>query len=302
MAQFADEVLNKQIADNHNEWQTRLTNFNRSGGMWINLASLYVTLKNSPSIIQDAADETRLNSSALAVADKLKADMAALTVEANVNRTNINAEADTALTDYDPPTNAEMEARTLAAADYFDPTSDTVANVTTVGTCTTNTDMRGTDNALLASTWNTVMSGITSLAQWLGLMAGKQTGNSTARTEIRATGAGSGAFDETTDSLEAIRDRGDATWITATGFSTLSAADVNAEVVDVLRTDTIPDSYSTDGNQPTIAQALLEVHQWLMERSVSGTTVTVKKPDGSTTAMTFTLDDGTSPTSITRAT
>lgn len=81
MAQFADEVLNKQIADNHNEWQTRLTNFNRSGGMWINLASLYVTLKNSPSIIQDAADETRLNSSALAVADKLKADMDALDAE-----------------------------------------------------------------------------------------------------------------------------------------------------------------------------------------------------------------------------
>jgi hypothetical protein len=33
-------------------------------------------------------------------------------------------------------------------------------------------------------------------------------------------------FDRTTDSLEAIRDRGDAAWITATGFSTHSAADV----------------------------------------------------------------------------
>lgn len=49
-------------------------------------------------------------------------------------------------------------------------------------------------------------TGITSLAQWLGLIAGKQTGNSTARTELRATGAGSGTFDETTDSIEAIRD------------------------------------------------------------------------------------------------
>lgn len=49
-------------------------------------------------------------------------------------------------------------------------------------------------------------TGITSLAQWLGLLAGKQTGNSTARTELRATGAGSGTFDETTDSIEAIRD------------------------------------------------------------------------------------------------
>jgi hypothetical protein len=33
----------------------------------------------------------------------------------------------------------------------FDPVSDTVANVTLVGTTTTNTDMRGTDNALLAA-------------------------------------------------------------------------------------------------------------------------------------------------------
>jgi hypothetical protein len=33
-------------------------------------------------------------------------------------------------------------------------------------------------------------------------------------------------YDRTTDSLEALRDRGDAAWITATGFSTHSAADV----------------------------------------------------------------------------
>lgn len=53
---------------------------------------------------------------------------------------------------------------------------------------------------------STLFSGITSLAQWLGAIAGKQTANSTARTEIRATGSGSGTFDETTDSAEAIRD------------------------------------------------------------------------------------------------
>jgi len=47
----------------------------------------------------------------------------------------------------DIPTVAEFNARTLVAASYFDPAADTVANVTTVGTTTTNTDMRGTDNA-----------------------------------------------------------------------------------------------------------------------------------------------------------
>lgn len=69
---------------------------------------------------------------------------------------------------------------------------------------------------------STLFNGITSLAQWLGLLAGKQTGNATARTELRATGAGSGTFDETTDSQEALRDRGDAAWTT----STLTAAAV----------------------------------------------------------------------------
>ncbi len=45
------------------------------------------------------------------------------------------------------PTTAEFNSRTLAAADYFDPAADAVANVTLVGTVTTNTDMRGTDGA-----------------------------------------------------------------------------------------------------------------------------------------------------------
>lgn len=72
-----------------------------------------------------------------------------------------------------------------------------------------------------------LFTGITTLAQWLGLLAGKQTGNSTARTEIRATGAGSGSYDETTDSLQAVRDRGDAAWTTGGG---LDAAGVRAAV------------------------------------------------------------------------
>lgn len=42
------------------------------------------------------------------------------------------------------------------------------------------------------------------------------------------------SFVNTTDSLEAIRDRGDAAWITATGFSTHSAADVWASATRTL--------------------------------------------------------------------
>ena len=59
----------------------------------------------------------------------------------DITTAQVNTECDTALTDYDPPTNTEMIARTLAAASYFDPAADAVANVTLVATTTTNTDM-----------------------------------------------------------------------------------------------------------------------------------------------------------------
>lgn len=57
--------------------------------------------------------------------------------------------------------------------------------------------------------------------------------------QIADNGAG---FDRTTDSLEAIRDRGDAAWTTATGFSTHSAADVWAVATRAL---TVIDEDST---------------------------------------------------------
>lgn len=64
----------------------------------------------------------------------------------------------------------------------------------------------------------------------------------------------------------------------------------------------LPDSVPADGTRPTIEQCLYMLIQFLSERSVSGTTMTVKKADGTTSLMTFTLNDSASPTSITRAT
>jgi len=142
-------------------------------------------------------------------------------------KASVNTEADSALTDYDAPTNTEMEARTIAAADYV-VTTDTIAGVTTATNLT-----------------NAPTSG---------------------------------------------------------DFTATMKASVNTEVVDVLTIDTIADSYATDGNQPTIAQAILAIQQMMQEKSITGTTLLVKKPDGSTSAMTFTLDSATTPTSITRAT
>jgi hypothetical protein len=56
----------------------------------------------------------------------------------------------------------------------------------------------------------------------LGALAGK-TADTVTRAEINATTAGAG-YNETTDSQEALRDRGDLSWITAAGFATSSQA------------------------------------------------------------------------------
>lgn len=70
-------------------------------------------------------------------------------------------------------------------------------------------------------------------------------------------------------------------------------------VSDILTTQ-MTESYNTDGEAPTLAQALFLIIQFLTERTVSGTSVTVKKLDGSTTAYTITLDNAAQPTTFTR--
>jgi hypothetical protein len=67
-------------------------------------------------------------------------------------------------------------------------------------------------------------------------------------------------------------------------------------------TTAMAESYNADGSAPTPAQALFVVMQMLTEMSISDTTMTIKKLNGSTTAFTLTLNDATTPTSLTRAT
>jgi len=126
----------------------------------------------------------------------------------DITAATVNAQCDLALADYDGPTNAEMIARTLLSSDYFNPATDTVANVTLVETTTANSDMRGTDGA------NTVVpnnAGITSIEGKIDAIQG-------------------GTFDGLTDSLEAIRNRGDAAWTTGAGGSSPTVEQIRAEI------------------------------------------------------------------------
>lgn len=123
----------------------------------------------------------------------------------------VNAEADTALADYDGPTNAEMEARTLLAADYFDPAADTVANVTLVGSVTTKTGYELTSGerdaiaAALLDLADAIESGIPlrkairAIAARAGLLSGAGTGTEV----LKGLGQGSGGTTRITYTVDA---------------------------------------------------------------------------------------------------
>jgi len=116
----------------------------------------------------------------------------------------------------DLPTVSEFNARTLVAASYFDPAADAVANVTLVATTTTNTDMRGTDSAALASVVGTPSdfgSGTSTIAANLEDLADD----------------GTASYDRSTDSQQAIRDRGDAAWTTGSGTGLTALASGTAQ-------------------------------------------------------------------------
>jgi hypothetical protein len=77
-------------------------------------------------------------------------------------------------------------------------------------------------------------------------------------------------------------------------------AEVQSEVTDALSA-ALTEAYASLGATASVAQLLYEIRALLAEKAVSSTTLTTKKLDGLTTAATYTLDDDTAPSSITRA-
>lgn len=80
-----------------------------------------------------------------------------------------------------------------------------------------------------------------------------------------------------------------------TGYGLTSAYDFARGTI------AMTESYAAQGDTMSPVQALYQINQHLGESSISGTTKTVKKRNGSTTAKQFTLDSSTSPTSITES-
>jgi CBS domain-containing protein len=83
----------------------------------------------------------------------------------------------------------------------------------------------------------------------------------------------------------------------------IGASELAADVItDIWQGTALTEAYAADGAAATPAQLLYAIHQLLSEFAIAGTTITTKKLDKVTTAMTHTLDDATTPTSRTRAT
>lgn len=90
-------------------------------------------------------------------------------------------------------------------------------------------------------------AGLTAITGLIGTPTDFGSGTSTIAANLQdLADNGTATYDRATDSLQAIRDRGDLEWITATGFSTHSAADVWAAGTRTL-------TANTNLNDPTAA-------------------------------------------------
>lgn len=123
----------------------------------------------------------------------------------------VQSEATDALNAYDPPTNAEMEARTLVAASYFDPAADTVANVTTVGAVT---GAVGSVTGAVGSVTGAVGSVTGAVGSVTGNVGGNVTGSvgSVAAGGITAASIATGAIDADALAADAGAEIADAVW------------------------------------------------------------------------------------------
>lgn len=80
------------------------------------------------------------------------------------------------------------------------------------------------------------------------------------------------------------------------------AADAGAEIAAAVNTATMTESYAASAAAMTQAQALHMIWALLRSRALVSTTLTSNKLDNTTPAMTFALDDATTPTAQERAT
>lgn len=165
------------------------------------------------------------------------------------------------------------------------PTNITAGTITTV-TNLTNAPTNGDLTATMKTSVTTAATAATPTAAAVTGAVGSVTGLTASN--LDATISSRAATGEAAAAVATLND--------------LSAAQVNAEVVDALVTDVVADSIPALGSRGSIAQYIYMIGQFLMDRGVVTTTATIRKADGSTALFTCTLNDAVTPTDVTRAT
>lgn len=146
--------------------------------------------------------------------------------------TNLNATISSRMATYTQPTGFLAATFPSTVASTTNITAGTITTVTNLTNLPTIPNNWLTAAGLASDAVTEIQSGLAT-ASALSVVGSDVITNGT----VLALIAGSG-FDTATDSLEAIRNRGDAAWTTATGFSTHSAADVWSVATRVLTAGT----------------------------------------------------------------
>lgn len=173
---------------------------------------------------------------------------AQITALNDLSAAQVNAEVDTALTDYDAPTKAELDAGLAALNDL-----DAAGVRTAVGLATANLDTQLTTidtnvDSVLVDSGTTIPAQIAGLNDLSSADVATElaTYDGPTNTEMVAafTEIKGATFSGTTDSLEAIRDRGDTAWTTGAGGS----APTVGEIADAVWTEALADHSATVGS------------------------------------------------------
>lgn len=281
----------------------------------------YILGTNLNATVSSRATQTSVDT----IDDLLDSEIGALTTElAKVPKSDgsvtwnatalasINTQCDTALSDYDAPTNTEMVAAFTQIKGATWATTDTLEAIRDRGdaawtTATGFSTHSASDVWAVATRALTDKSGFTisgTITTLDALDTAQDTQHGTTQTAIAdvptvaefeaRTLAAANYFDPAADTVANVTLVG--TLTTYTG-NTPQTGDAYAAV-----TSAVPDSVPADGSRPSIQQAVRMILQALIEGGITGTTWTVNKEDGSTALFTVTLDDDTTPTGKTRAT
>lgn len=192
-----------------------------------------------------------------------------------------------------PPTAAAIATQVWSTAVPGSFTSGQAGNV--LGNVATGTPP--TAGAIADAVWDEARSGHTTAGSFGQYVLARDDSGAA----LAAAAALSSVASNVTDILD---DTGTSGVVVAagskSGYSLSVTPPTAAQTASAVLTTALTESYAADGAAPTLTQAVLALQQNAFDASISGSTKTVKKLDGSTTALTITLNDPNTPTSVSR--